>query len=276
MDNQLPLSPNLLSRAPECRLQPPNGYAWTPPPFRLALAYHSGDSDQCLRLLDWIADLSPCLDRELVIFVDEGSDAAVHAGIVEAASRAFAYVTEYWIPRSGAKWPGSNNWVFAKMVGYMAGCSPLRPWLLLETDLAPATPRWLERLEEEYTRARRPFMGSYVCYYDILNGAAVYPPQVGVWAPAFFNSDVTRSLAYDCAIAPNIIEFSHDASHLMRHVWFSRQNGRPHGAFPRVPEWTQRMVDWVVDHNTCLVHRCKDPKLIQLLRAKLRIPSSKA
>ena len=263
-----PASQNLLHRSPVCRVEPPEGYSWTPPPFRLALPYYEGDYERARDLLLWVADLSPGVDRELTIFTDEGIAPNIHRRVMWAASQAFSSVKEVFIPPTTAKWPGSNNWVFLNIMRHMAAQETPQPWLLLETDVVPVTTDWVFRLEEEYSRARKPFMGSWVEYYDIINGAAVYPPNVGPWSPTYFAMDVTRALAYDCAIAPDIIWFSHNANHLMPHVWFSRENGRPGGFVPKIPEWNPRMAEWVLDHNAVLAHRCKDGKLIEFLRSR--------
>lgn len=220
-------------------------------------------------MLLWLAELCPRpINRELVLFTDAGISPGIYTPIQQAAERVFTNCRTEFIPPASAKWPGSNNWVFANIVNYMAAREEPRPWLLLETDVVPVKPDWMERLEDEYLAARKPFMGAWVEYYDIINGAAVYPPNVKVWAEKYFAQDVTKALSYDCAIAPDIIWFSHNATHLMPHVWFSRANGRPGGLVPKIPEWTERMADWVLDHNAVLAHRCKDGKLITLLRTR--------
>lgn len=264
--NQVPLSPNLLQRAPQCRTSPPEGYQWVSPPFVFVLAFCDRDAHMAVKLLNWITDLGP-VDRELVLVYDRGMPSKVVNPVLEAADRAFGTVYKHQLPRSGAGWPGSNNFVWSHICRLMKPRG--RPWLLLETDLAPCRTDWVEALEKEYSTARKPFMGSWVEYYDIMNGAAVYPPDVMEWCPSFFKVDPVKALAYDCFIAPDIIWFSHNATHLMPHIWFTRANGRPGGMVTKLPEWTEQMVDWVCTHNAVLVHRCKDERLIDLLRKRL-------
>lgn len=265
MKSPPPVSPNLIARSPVCRTEAPAGYQWAPPPFRFALAFCDRDADRCLDLLKWIAELGP-VDRELVIFYDKGTPDSVLKPIQDAANAAFEQTDGVVLAKSHVGWPGCNNFVWYHICNHMAAGN--RPWLLLETDLAPCKSNWVSALEDEYRRARKPFMGSWVEYYDILNGAAVYPPDVRPWCPEFFKSNPTLALAYDCYIAPSIIWFSHNATHLMPHIWFTRANGRPGGMTPQIPEWSAEMVDWVCNHNAALVHRCKDDKLIGFLRAR--------
>lgn len=259
-----PVSDNLIKRAPECRTEPPKGYAWTPPPFNMALPFCERDAHMAVALLEWIRDLGP-VSRTLFLFHDKGMPGL--GPVKKAAAEAFSEVVCVPVPRSGAKWPGSNNFVWYHICRNMK--KHVRPWLLLETDLAPCSKDWVSRLEDEYTRAGLPFMGSWVEYYDILNGAAVYPPDVEAWCPGFFRGNPLLTIAYDCAIAPDIVWFSHNATHLMPHIWFTRPNGRPGGLVPMLPEWNGRMVDWVCTHNAVLVHRCKDRTLIDILRKRL-------
>lgn len=263
---QHPISENLVKRAPECRTEPPKGYHWVAPPFVMVLPFCERDARMALKLLEWIKDLGP-VDRELVLVHDKGMRPELISLIHEAAGKTFATVYRHEIPVSGASWPGCNNFVWYHIAQLMKARG--RPWLLLETDLAPCTPDWVQRLEDEYSRARKPFMGSWVEYYDIMNGAGVYPPDVMAWCPEFFRKNPLLNTAYDCAIAPEIIWFTHNATHMMPHIWFSRDNGRPGGMVPKLPEWTERMVDWVCTHNAVLIHRCKDETLIDILRRRV-------
>jgi hypothetical protein len=215
-----------------------------------------------------MGEMGRTFDNELILFTDEGALPLNHANLLALARKVFPNTTDQFIPKTSAKWPGSNNWVFAFIARHMARMAEPRPWLLLETDVVPVVPDWLPRLEEEYTKAAQPFMGAWVEYYDIMNGAAVYPPDVLSWSPDFFASDVTKAIAYDCFIAPDIMWFVHNATHMMPHIWFSRANSRPGGLVPKIPDWTPRMAAWVLTHNAVLAHRCKDGKLIEYLRSR--------
>jgi hypothetical protein len=253
---------SLLTRAPVCRTEPPEGYSWTPPPFHFVLAFCNRDEGMAVTLLDWIADLGP-VDRELTLFVDKGTNTDL---VMRSAVRAFREVHVQQIPKSGAPWPGCNNFVWYHTCRIMAAQN--NPWLLLETDMAPCAQDWVQRLENEYTRARKPFLGAWVEPYDIMNGGGVYPPDVHPWCPEFFKKNPLTARAYDCEIAPEIVWFTHNASHLMPNVWFTRGNGRPGGQEPRIPVWDKRLMEWVCNHNAVLVHRCKDATLIKLLRER--------
>lgn len=257
---------DLIRRAPMCRTEPPPGYKWAPPPFRFALAFCDRDADRCLDLLKWSTELSGRIKRPLVLFYDKGTSEETLKPIREAALAAFVCVDEVMLAKSHVGWPGCNNFVWYHICHVMAKWDS--PWLLLETDLAPCISDWVSTLESEYARAGKPFMGSWVEYYDIMNGAGAYPADVSPWCPEFFSGNPILAKAYDCAIAPQIIWFTHNATHLMPHIWFTRSNGRPGGLVPQVPIWNERMFEWVCNHNAVLVHRCKDASLIRFLRER--------
>lgn len=259
------VSPNLIHRAPACRLDPPDGYEFVPPPFRIVLPYCERDHHLALKVIDWCRELDGRQEREIILATDKIIPPFIDKMVKDAAGKAFTKVSVLHIPPSYAKWPGCNNHVWVSIARHVAGLSP-KPWLLLETDMVPCKSGWVQALEEEYTKAQQPFMGAWVEYYDILNGGAVYPHNVEQWCPSYFNQNPVKALAFDCAIAPEMIWFMHNATHLMPHVWFDRGNGRPGGMIPRIPDWSRRMAQWVINHNGALAHRCKSGKLIDILR----------
>ena len=262
-----PPSQNLINRAPACRTEPPSGYQWTKPPFRVVLPFCERDCHLATRVLDWCRELDGKQSRELILATDKTLPTPLEQMVKRAAYPAFEEVSVLHISPSGAKWPGCNNHVWVSICHHMAKLEP-RPWLLLETDMVPCKPGWLQTLEEEYSKARQPFMGAWVEYYDIMNGGGIYPPNVAEWCPDYFRQDPVKALAFDCAIAPEMVWFFHNATHLMPHIWFSRNNGRPGGLTPKVTEWTPAMADWVINHNGVLAHRCKSGRLIEILREK--------
>jgi len=259
----------LLTRAPACRTDPPPEYKWTPAPFLYVMPYCERDAHLLAHLLEWVSELCGTIDRQVVFITDDTISAPAHLRVETAAKAAFArFHTEFLnMGTKGVPWPGANNLVFAAAAKLIAKYQ--MPWFWLETDMVPVRADWVETLEAEYNRAKQPFMGAWVEYYDIFNGAAIYPPDVVEWAPTFFAGDAAKAAAFDCALAPEMIWFCHNASHLMPHVWCNRANGRPGGFVGTPPDWTRRMLDWVINHNAVILHRCKDEKVISLLREKL-------
>lgn len=257
---------DLLRASPICNIKPPEGYAWTPPPINVAFQFCSRDYGQALRVLEWNRDLAIQKNNSIHLITDEGFRCNT---AIQIANESWANVYLHHIKPCGLKWPLCNNHAFAETCKIMKGTG--KPWLLWETDMIPSRIDWLQRLEEEYSQAKRPFMGAWMDCFDILNGGAIYPPDVMAWTPEWFSNPMANNLAYDCAIAPSIIWFSHPANHMMPNIFNSRPNGRPSGIVEKVPVWTKQMFDWVHTHHTCIIHRDKTGATIDFLRKKLSI-----
>jgi hypothetical protein len=237
------------------------------------LPYYERDAERLVNMLTWIVELcGKPIDRKAFVIADSLISAKAHMRVEDAARKAFTAVHIEFLEANTGKlgWPAGNNLVFANSCKWIAGQEWGNPWLWLETDMVPCRVDWVEALETEYNKAGKPFMGQWVEHYDIMNGAGIYPPNVLEWSPKYLNSDVARSNAFDCVMAPDIMWFVHNATHLIPNVWSSRPNGRPGGFSDRPPEWTPRLAEWVINHNGALAHRCKDGKLIKILRERLK------
>jgi len=259
------MTEDMIRRAPKCRTSPPNGYAWTPPPLNVAFQFCARDYAQALRVLEWSAQLRH-QENTIHLITDEGF--ACNTAI-KIANDSWGECFLHRVKPCDMKWPASNNHVFAETCKIMKAHG--KPWLLWETDMIPAHPDWLQRLESEYSKAKRPFMGAWVECFDLINGGAIYPPDVISWSPSFFNLPPTSQPAFDCVIAPDIIWFSHAVNHMMPNIFYSRSNGRPSGLTPNPPKWTQAAFDWVHTHDTCIIHRDKRGETIDFLRKKFAI-----
>jgi hypothetical protein len=259
------VDPDLFRRAPRCRTTPPDGYVWTPPPLNLAFLFCSRDYGQAIKVLNWAKDLGK-QPNEIHLIVDEGMDCSE---AVELSIKSFGKSVVHYIPKCNMPWPACNNHAFAETCKIMRGLG--KPWLLWETDMIPAQPDWVARLEAEYQKAKRPFMGAWVDCFDHINGGAIYPHDVISWCPKFFSLPATSQMAFDCAIAPEIIWFSHAVNHMMPNIFYSRNNGRPAGLIPNPTLWNPRVFDWVHTHDTCIIHRDKRGDCIDFLRNKFGI-----
>jgi hypothetical protein len=275
---------DMFNFCPSCRTFPPKEYKWNPPPFNVAFQFCEYDYEQALRVLSWsallkkqsntihlITDDNFSCDKAIEIAEKSWGKCYVHK-IIPLLSRKTNLLSKINSKSRNSKWPASNNHVFAETCKIMREFSS--PWLLWETDMIPSQINWLQRLEDEYLKAKRPFMGSWMDCYDIINGGAVYPADVISWSPDFFSNSPEKQIAYDCVIAPDIIWFSHPINHLMPNIFNSRPNGRPGGLIPNVTNWSREMFNWIHNHNTCLIHRDKKGQIIPFLMKKLNIKYS--
>jgi hypothetical protein len=259
------MNPDLMRGSPVCRTAPPEGYQWELPPFNVVFQFCAKDYGQALKVLQWSHDLAK-QPNTIHLVTDEGFRCNT---AIQIAHKSWGNVVLHHVKPCASPWPACNNHVFAETCRIMQGTG--KPWLLWETDMIPARQDWLQALENEYSRACRPFMGAWVEAYDILNGGAVYPSDVISWSPSFFGASPIHQTAFDCAMAPDVIWFTHPVNHMMANVFFTRPNGRPTLMAPIVPVWNRELFDWVVTHNTCLIHRDKKGKTIEFLREKFGI-----
>lgn len=259
------MNPCLMRGSPVCRTTPPEGYQWEAPPFNVVFQFCAKDYGQALKVLQWSKDLSK-QPNTIHLVTDEGFRCNT---AIQIANESWGNVILHHIKPCASPWPACNNHVFAETCKIMKDLG--KPWLLWETDMIPARPDWLQSLENEYSKACKPFMGAWVDAYDILNGGAVYPSDVISWSPSFFGASPTQQSAFDCVIAPDIIWFTHPVNHMMANVFFTRPNGRPSLMAPTVPSWNEQLFNWAATHNTCLIHRDKQGKTIDFLRAKFAI-----
>lgn len=255
---------NLMTDSPVCAVSPPKNYKWKPSPFHVVFQFCGKDYGQAIKVLEWSRDLAKQPNNELHLVTDEGFMCDTLLDIVRSS---WGKIVLHRIKPCSAAWPACNNHVFAQTCRIMKKLG--RPWLLWETDMIPAKPDWLQALEKEYDQAQKPFMGSWVEAYDILNGGAIYPPDVIAWCGQFFEGSAIAQPAFDCAIAPSIIWFTHPANHMIANVFFTKANGRPSIATPNLPSWDKRLFDWVMTHNMCLIHRDKKGETIKFLRERL-------
>ena len=259
------MNSDLMRSSPVCRTEPPKNYQWELPPFNVVFQFCAKDYAQAIRVIKWSRDLR-AQPNQLHLVTDEGF---MCDSLIEMAKSSWGSVVLHRIKPVTSTWPACNNHVFAETCKLMKGTG--KPWLLWETDMIPARPDWLQALENEYSEAARPFMGAWVEAYDILNGGAVYPSDVMAWCPQFFAGSAIIQPAFDCAIAPDVIWFTHPVNHMVANVFFTRPNGRPSLATPNIPTWNKRLFDWTVTHNTCLIHRDKKGETIKFLREKFGI-----
>lgn len=262
----------LLTREAPINIKPVEEF--TPAPFRVILPFFNGDVDRALNLCQWMHELSPKgFSNEAYLVTDTNVPVDTTRKVYNLFRKTFPKAQIHLLtplPRKFA-WPAGNNHTFCGTVDLMGELDKEtpKPFLWLETDVAPTKPDWLTLLEAEYNLAKRGFMGYWVDGYDIMNGMGVYPPNLKKWLPRTFSRKPEESLPWDCNMANEMIQNMHPANHLMPNIWLTRKNGRPGLVHGSVPVWTKELLDWCITPHTCIIHRCKTGKLIDLLREKL-------
>jgi hypothetical protein len=169
-------------------------------------------------------------------------------------------------------WPDGPNSLFRTAADHIER-NIKKPWLWMEADAIPLSPRWAEAIWRVYCEAEKPFMG---CVYDVdpaqqnrlpakcMSGVAVYPADANSRLPATHNSPRPWDVDFAGLIVPNAVH-----TVLIQHFWgqpklpptFVKQRiaGSPRNAM-------------TLDHlhqGAVLFHRNKDGTLMELLSQKL-------
>lgn len=213
--------------------------------------------------LRWQKLLDGIKPYECVIAIDN-SIANVIPQLEEAAWQTFqnVKVMPYPVPPVQG-WPQAPNWAFQHTARYMEDGK--QAWFWMEPDCIPLCPNWLDELNREYRLCNKPIMGNVVEGMGHCNGTAIYPyrfPKLSKAAMTCIND------AWDGAMKRETIHLTHNASHLMCHVW-GIHNGRPmpFGGDPAVFRTWNDVKRWV-DLNAVVFHRSKDESLIDQMRKK--------
>lgn len=234
--------------------------------FIVVLPFFDGDAKQMLRNVQWQAELGKTRYECLLAFERKTNKAMVNR-IVEAAKGAYEIVDILEYPSSPrSNWPDGPNWAFQHVARKMQQVE--RPWLWMESDMVALVPDWLDQLQNEYTMAGKPIMGSVVPHFGHLNGTSVYPSNLPLICPKVMTCTNT---AFDTVSKNEMLAIHHNANHLMAHVWGLHGN-QPH-PFTGTPITfrTEKQLEEWVPKGAVTFHRSKDESLIEMLRKSMKV-----
>jgi predicted GH43/DUF377 family glycosyl hydrolase len=102
-------------------------------------------------------------------------------------------------------WPRPQNWAWQTAARLVVGLRENPHWFWWEADATPIKSGWFKTLDYFYSAGGRPFAGHIVTGQGNghLNGVAIYPPDVGSFAPAAF---LARSQPFDRVLSQHIGE----------------------------------------------------------------------
>lgn len=233
----------------------------------VALFFCHKDRQQALNLLRWITELGGVQRHELLLAYNMTvANAGTQVELLAEARKTFSNVIDlppYDEDERG--WPFSANHAWQMVARQIENPHPKalpssQPWLWLEPDAVPLSPDWLDKIEAEYKRAGKPFMGMEVKESGSphLSGVSVYPPSISGATTRLHTLD---SQAFDIYFAPDFLPFAH-FTNLIQHVYWATRNPEREAQF-RTPE------DFAQLHpEAVLFHRCKSGELVDYLRAR--------
>jgi hypothetical protein len=209
------------------------------------------DQELALKNAQWIRDLGGCKAHECLMLADKrcSNIQQVQDVLIEAFGRVFPVIAEAEI--NG--WPEGANYFFRTATAKLQS-KPNTPYFMwMEPDAIPLESQWLDKLEAEYKRSGKPFMGDKVQVGNIpvhMSGVGIYPNPLHQYAGEAYRA---HDVAWDMAGAGQIVPQAH-FTELIEHAW-------KHPSFKSHAELATQIAK-----PTILFHSSKDGSLIDLLR----------
>lgn len=221
----------------------------------IVFPYCHKDHDQAVRLVDWLTEIGPFLNHDLLIVRDVRAPLLPELRPLFRSSKELAITDDVH-----NSWPQSPNLMFAKAAKYIE-YRPKQPWLWLEPDAIPLRASAFDESEAEYQKAVEAgkfFVGDFVHlpepgFKDHMSGVAVYPPNMTHHAG---DATISLDIAWDVQAARQILPKMFQ-SELILHRW-------KHPPFTSWEEVEQRI--FAVRPKCALFHADKQGSLIPLLR----------
>lgn len=241
-------------------------------PLLLVLPYCQKDAELLSKNLNWMGELLPDYRPHSCLLVADHQIPHDEKQRLQQLARPMFAHTETMIVRiksDDQHWPIAANIMFASAARQIAETYKL-PWFWCEPDAVPLRANWLNELAREYSVCAKRFMGALIPSTGQPNvppvhlaGCAVYDTNAYIGLKPF--TETPR--AFDIAAAPYTVPRA-ISSPLMQHFW-----GKP-GLSPTFrtikgsedPENTIPF-GWLRP-DACIMHRCKDGSLIDLLRER--------
>lgn len=238
-------------------------------PLLVVLPFCSKDYSQAMDMLRWIQELGGCKNNDILLLGDFKMDKRDTDAIHNLAEKSFRKVesirTPYSLPNES--WPIGPNWMFETALRYVYEHYN-NPFYWLEPDCVPLKPGWLERLESEYYKSGKPFMGAIVHSSgqanlpgDHLTGCAIYPNNAHEYLEHIYGSPK----AFDMESAETVVPLTHN-TRLHHHFW-GQKNFSPTFRKDNQPDNPRNtLLLKTIPKEAVIFHRSKDGSLIKLLR----------
>lgn len=229
----------------------------------IVLAYHSGDAEQALRLAEWLLELGPQPNHDLLLFRH------ADAPIIPELHQIFRTASERVISDdTWNRWPDSANWAYrkaAKEIEY----TTREAWCWIEPDIAVFRQSAFDEIHREYgaTLAKgKYFLGALKATTDIpprakMSGVGIYCGNLSERAGQVFQAFDTP---WDVIAADQIVPQMQE-SELFVDAW----------KHPPFTSWAEVEEKILSRKPKCAIfHSDKSGSLIQLLRERKNFSGS--
>lgn len=233
-------------------------------PIKVVFNVHNGDLPLALIHARWLTML--CQGRkwrhEAIIAHDPSANMIQLNQLQASLNQSFESVSSLVYPMPPIPtYPHCANWAWSSIAVKML--EQENPWLFFEADAIALKPDWITQLQQEYERGKKSFMGAVVQHMGHLNGSAVYPHDAARRMP---RAMAAMEQAWDMVAKQEIGGDTHDASHLMHHVWtlVNRKSYPVGGGELPVGITPAELQSWL-PQSAVFLHRVKDDSVLRAL-----------
>lgn len=229
----------------------------------VVVAYHNHDIERALDLLRWMLELNGGQEkRHRLLTVADFDVSLENEDRVKAAGYA-AFGTQFntrLVNPERRGWPCGPNAMFTCASAFNR-MHIKETWFWCEPDCIPLKRGWIDALQAEYDREKKPYLGFiHGKPWRHMTGCGVYPWEIYKYNP---QSLMANTQPWDVIDPQQTIAHCHETK-LIHHVW-SFQGDQKNSAAPTFPS---RASMGVISPDAVLFHRCKDGTLIERLRGK--------
>jgi len=230
----------------------------------MVTAFSAGDAKQAADLFEWILELDgPISKHSCLLVASKGMHKEIVRRVRDAATKVFIREVSVISPHVANEfgWPVSANHLFRTAYDWVR-MNWKAPWWWHEPDCIPVRRGWLDALERQYRRKKRPFLGVvYHRPFPHVTGCAVYPPNIEDYNPEILHD---KEKAWDC-VSPHKTIPQTFHTRIFQHEWGNIANN----IAPTFPN--QRSLG-LIKRKTMVFHRNKDGTLIERLRERRAQP----
>lgn len=233
--------------------------------------FYDGDVDRMMALLEWILDLGGCQNHAALLVADAETDWQRCLEVKKLAEKSFKSVALITNETSVIGWIEGPKSLFLAGAAYAQ--QHKQPFLQMETDAIPLISSWLDKIQSEYQRCGKFYMGHVYSSNapqfppKCLSGIAVYAADVARYQPA-----IKQGGNWDITLSNYIIPITAH-THLIHHVW-GQKNLPPTFVKRTLAAPVNAFLLEDIPKQAVLFHRNKDGTLIELLREKLGLKKS--
>jgi FkbM family methyltransferase len=219
----------------------------------IVFPFSTRDQDLALKNATWWLELGECKQHEALVCYDQRCNPEIVEAIGAAVLQVFGKVWRLPAPADIDGWPEGANYMFRFTSAWLAA-KPQYPYFLwLEPDAIPLREGWLDKLEAEYRRGGKPFMGERVDLGEQRPDVPVHMSGVGMYHNPIYThaGEAYRAaeVAWDIAAKDQIVPKAHWTP-MIQHYW-------KHGTFTSLDG---------IRPETVVFHSSKDGSLIDILR----------